>query len=272
MNLNHTIFLSFKIRSEYQEAYDFEIYDVPKSLVYFSKYRSVLYGAIGVYLAFILLGQRWMRNRSPYGLNTALVFWNAGLAIFSIVSTIRGLPETIYLLSKPNGIYSIICEHDAHNYATAFWGLMFALSKFVELGDTVFIVLRKQRLIFLHWYHHITVLLLSWFGYEFADTFAHLYVVNTFVHSFMYTYYALRALKIKIPRRVAMLMTILQISQMVLYCFVNLYSLFEIGQGRPCNREASFLYGILLIIASYFVLFVNFFVRAYLRPSKTKTQ
>ena len=38
-------------------------------------------------------------------------------------------------------------------------------SKLPELGDTIFIVLRKQRLIFLHWYHHITVFVYCWYSY-----------------------------------------------------------------------------------------------------------
>ena len=38
-------------------------------------------------------------------------------------------------------------------------------SKLPELGDTLFIVLRKQQLIFLHWYHHITVFIYVWYSY-----------------------------------------------------------------------------------------------------------
>ena len=45
---------------------------------------------------------------------------------------------------------------------SGFWATMFVLSKVPELGDTIFIVLRKQPLIFLHWYHHATVLVYSW--------------------------------------------------------------------------------------------------------------
>ena len=32
-----------------------------------------------------------------------------------------------------------------------YWTFMFVMSKVPELGDTIFIVLRKQPLIFLHW-------------------------------------------------------------------------------------------------------------------------
>ena len=49
--------------------------------------------------------------------------------------------------------------------ASGFWTVAFVLSKPLELFDTVFIVLRKKPLIFLHWYHHVTVLLFCWHSY-----------------------------------------------------------------------------------------------------------
>ena len=96
--------------------------------------------------------------------------------------------------------------------AMAFWTWMFTLSKILELGDTVFIVLRKQKLIFLHWwaednsianekstfnvrYHHLTVLI-SVFA-NFSESYSRWStVINFLVHSIMYTYYTLKALRL----------------------------------------------------------------------------
>jgi len=93
---------------------------------------------------------------------------------------------------------------------------MFVLSKVPELGDTVFIVLRKQPLIFLHWYHHVTVLIYCWYSFsEYTAPARWFVVMNFIVHSIIYSYYALRAMRFRPPKAVAMLITSLQLLQMV---------------------------------------------------------
>merc|ERR1712072_138491 len=42
------------------------------------------------------------------------------------------------------------------------WLTLFIFSKIPELIDTAFLVIRKKPVIFLHWYHHFTVMLYCW--------------------------------------------------------------------------------------------------------------
>ena len=49
------------------------------------------------------------------------------------------------------------------------WVSFFIFSKIPELVDTVFLVLQKKPVIFLHWFHHVTVLLYCWHAYTVAD-------------------------------------------------------------------------------------------------------
>lgn len=58
-----------------------------------------------------------------------------------------------------------------------------ALVQIPELGDTIFVVLRKKPLIFLHWYHHVTVLLYCWHSYYEQTTYGLYFVsMNYTVH------------------------------------------------------------------------------------------
>ncbi|KAL0699385.1 hypothetical protein Bca4012_055507 [Brassica carinata] len=77
-----------------------------------------------------------------------------------------------------------------------FWAQVFYLSKILEFGDTLLIILNKsfQRLSFLHVYHHATVVILcfTWLRTR-QSMFPVALVTNSTVHVIMYSYYFLCA-------------------------------------------------------------------------------
>jgi hypothetical protein len=112
-----------------------------------------------------ILGVHWLQHlckrREPMSLRSALVIWNALLAVFSAIACVRFSEEFIYAVTQLP-FASTICYSIDPTGVAAFWSFLFAMSKVAELFDTVFVVLRKRPLIFLHWYHHAVVLIYSW--------------------------------------------------------------------------------------------------------------
>lgn len=227
---------------------------------------------VGVYMILIFGGQYLMQNRPRYELRGVLSLWNTALATFSIMGACRTVPEFLHILTH-HGLYHSVCipSFIEQDKVSGFWTWMFVLSKLPELGDTIFIVLRKQPLIFLHWYHHITVLLYSWFSYtEYTASARWFIVMNYCVHSVMYSYYALRAMGYSPPRQIAMFITSLQLLQMVIGCAINIWAHQLLQQNAECHISS---FNIKLSIAmyfSYFVLFARFFHKAYLASNKRK--
>ena len=141
----------------------------------------------------------------------------------------------------------------------------------MELLDTVFVVLRKNRLITLHWVHHVLTLNYSWF--VFADvpgTARWMVNMNFVIHSMMYTYYALKAMRFTIPRFVNMTITTLQIVQMFAGLYVNYRSLQLKLMGLPCDISMPVCLTGFTLYGLFAVLFINFFVRTYVFKSKSK--
>lgn len=213
-----------------------------------------------------------MSNRPAFRLKKILTIWNISLALFSIIGTLRTLPELLHVLGR-FGFYHSVCSPSFIEDVkpSGFWTWMFALSKVPELGDTVFIVLRKQNLIFLHWYHHITVLLFTWFTYSEYTAPARWFVdMNFMVHSLMYSYYALRSLGLKMPKQMAMAITTSQIVQMIIGAYVIWYAWYRKSQGDACNiTQATATFGLIMYL-SYFALFANFFYNSYFVAAKSK--
>ncbi len=145
---------------------------------------------------------------------------------------------------------------------------LFVLSKVVELGDTLFIVLRKSPLHFLHWYHHITVLIYCCYSYpnlhEYGVWFGG---INYLIHTIMYSYYALRSMGLPVPSSIAQLITVLQIVQMLLGTFLNVLSLRK-SDYFNCEVQYSVAYCGLGIYFTYMVLFIKYFYQRYIQKTK----
>ncbi|XP_067153717.1 very long chain fatty acid elongase 6 isoform X1 [Apteryx mantelli] len=228
--------------------------------------KSFLFSAL--YAAFIFGGRHLMNKRAKFELRKPLVLWSLSLAVFSIFGAVRTGAYMLYILMT-KGLKQSVCDQSFYNGPVSkFWAYAFVLSKAPELGDTIFIILRKQKLIFLHWYHHITVLLYSWYSYK--DMVAGggwFMTMNYGVHAVMYSYYALRAAGFRVSRKFAMFITLSQITQMLIGCVVN-YLVFSWMQQGQCHSHVQNIIWSSLMYLSYFVLFCHFFFEAYIGKTR----
>nr|XP_046232837.1 elongation of very long chain fatty acids protein 6-like [Scatophagus argus] len=248
--------------------YDFERrFDERRALEWMQENWSKSFMFCGLYAAFVFGGQHFMRERPKLNLRRPLVLWSLCLAIFSIIGALRTGLYMLHVLTT-SGFRQSVCDTSFYSApVTKFWAYAFVLSKAPELGDTVFIVLRKQRLIFLHWYHHITVLLYSWYSYK--DQVAGggwFMTMNYVVHSFMYTYYAARAAGLRVPRPCAMIITTTQILQMAMGLTVLGLVYHWMHEVRCPSNLDNITWGSLMYL-SYLVLFALFFYNSYLKGS-----
>jgi len=259
------------VSPNYSYVFHFEEeFDNVKIRPYIEEYwKMVVFSSIAAYLAMIVFMQWYMRSRPRYEVRALLVVWNVALASFSITGAARTLPG--FVLSLQHGIYYSVCDPSfiTNDRVSGFWASLFVLSKVPELGDTFFILLRKQPLIFLHWYHHMTVLMYSFFCWsEYTASSRWFIVMNYIVHSVMYSYYACKALRWRVPRSIAMVITFMQISQMIVGLLVNAWTMQSKQNGLPCHVSDENIKASLLMYASYFVLFCKFFYDTYMSKMK----
>ncbi|XP_065119568.1 very long chain fatty acid elongase 7-like [Paramisgurnus dabryanus] len=226
---------------------------------------------IAAYIYFVTtLGPRVMENRKPFDLKRPMIIYNFGIVAFSLYMIYE------FLMSGWANGYTYGCDlvdysssPQAVRMAWTCW--LYYFSKFVEMLDTVFFVLRKKnsQVTFLHVYHHSIMPFTWWFGVKFAPgglgTFHAL--LNCVVHVIMYTYYALSALGPAYQKYLwwKKYMTSIQLVQFVMVTA-------HIGQFffmKDCPYQFPvFLYIIGLYGLIFLILFLNFYYHAYTKGKR----
>jgi len=128
------------------------------------KYWWVSYIAATVYSVGVWVGPSYMKSKSPYNLRGLLIVWNLFMAMFYLAGMVQTIPQLALSLHTV-GLESSVCQAAAvrdNTGTTALWLMLFAMSKYMELIDSLFLVLSKREVSFLHWLHHCTLLVYSW--------------------------------------------------------------------------------------------------------------
>jgi hypothetical protein len=187
--------------------------------------------------------------------------------MFSFAGMFRTIPVLIHNLHSMS-LVDNLCTDPRISFGTGACGLwvqLFVYSKIPELLDTVFIIARKKPLIFLHWYHHVTVLLFCWHSYATeASTGLFFVTMNYSVHAAMYGYYYLMAIGAKPVWFNPVTITICQIAQMIVgtvLCVISFVLLMKGDENCAVKKEnviaGAIMYG------SYLYLFCEFAVRRF---------
>lgn len=232
-----------------------------------------LLAAVYIFTTFYL--QNKMKPRKPFNLRHSLAAWNFGLSLFSLIVTVRLVPELIHTLIVKGFVGTICNASGMHEDARIkYWIYAFALSKIVEFGDTLFVILKKRQLIFLHWYHHAVTFLYSFYclGIYFPAYTRWFVAINAAIHTVMYAYYGARALGYRFSKQVNISITTSQVTQMAFGMMINIIALNYRRNNPKCDAHPNPSIAGILLYSSLFILFANFFVNTYLLSSSSDKQ
>jgi len=246
----------------------------------FWEYRYVFWACAALYIPLWKSIQMYLHDRKPLGetckwFKVGLFSWNVFLSILSIGCLVNIGAAVLPMRTKFSGCFQsdavwgfqgLQGEDIFRQREGGKWLMIFMVSKIPEMLDTVWLVANKKEVIALQWWHHLSVMLYCWLqAISYPDSgdgilFA---LVNSFIHSIMYPYFALSVVfKSVRVQCIRMTITLLQISQMFIGVGLRLY---YDRHCTPIYPEQQYWVGVAgwLIYGSYLLLFIKFFIDEY---------
>ncbi|XP_069013434.1 elongation of very long chain fatty acids protein 1a [Embiotoca jacksoni] len=228
-----------------------------------------------ILLAYIFLsvyvGPRLMANRKPFHLNTTMIIYNLSMVLLNAYVVYE------FMMSGWATTYTWRCDlidtsnsPQAVRMVQAAW--LFYISKYIELLDTAFFVLRKKQsqITFLHVFHHSFMPWSWWWGVSMTPAGGmgsfHA-MVNSIVHVIMYFYYGLSAAGPRFQKYLwwKKYMTAIQLTQFVLISIhiSQYYFMEKCDYQVPLWIHLIWMHGVF-----FFLLFSNFWVQAYMKGKR----
>jgi len=200
-----------------------------------------------------------------FGVIEAVIFvHNLVLAIFSLLCFVNTAPIMFNFFYK-YGYGGAICRsaelYDPEVSSFGMWSYLFYLSKYWEFIDTFIVMARGRRPIFLQEYHHFGAVISMWLVTISRSSAGYLFIVqNSFIHTIMYTYYALSVLGYRF--RLKHWITRLQMLQFTSGIGFCAYQLWAFGD---CMSTADIICATFteVYVLYLFYLFARFYQRAY---------
>uniref|UniRef100_A0A3B3DZ11 Elongation of very long chain fatty acids protein n=1 Tax=Oryzias melastigma TaxID=30732 RepID=A0A3B3DZ11_ORYME len=233
---------------------------------------------IVAYIYFVTsLGPRIMENRKALDLKRVLIVYNFSVVALSLYMCYE------FVMSGWGTGYSFQCDvldysesPQAMRMAATCW--LYYFSKFIELLDTIFFVLRKKnsQVTFLHVFHHSIMPFTWWFGVHVLPMYLVTHhcgmgtfhaLLNCVVHVIMYTYYGLTAMGPKYQKYLwwKKHLTSVQLIQFVMVTshISQYFFLKDCPYQFPIFIYIIFLYGVIFLL-----LFLNFWYHAYTKGKR----
>ena len=191
---------------------------------YYINYFLLLLASL--YLPSIYYGQLYMKDKE-FKIKHSLFLWN----IFMSFSSFLGFYLIFVDQMEIDSVYytknfcdsSTNIENQKNSQLVCF---IFCYTKILEWIDTFFLVIKKRKIIFLHWFHHLITMLYCLHAINYTAYFDYsgfiFTTVNLFVHAIMYFYYAIKVYKIYVPKILVNSITFIQLLQM----FIGIYIIY----------------------------------------------
>ena len=128
-----------------------------------------------------------------------IVGHNIGLAVFSLWMALRSWPLFLGTWSR-DGLREVHCSPAFWSNEFGYLAKVFYASKFYEFADTWLLVLKNKQPSFLQKYHHAGIVVTMWAGVATSSNWlVWPTVLNSAIHTAMYSYYAAATLGYKSP-------------------------------------------------------------------------